>query len=58
MNAKQMREKRGALVEQMQGMVAAAKAEGRNLSNEENEKFEKKWLLKLKRYAKQHQLRR
>ena len=25
MNAKQMREKRGALVEQMQGMVAAAK---------------------------------
>src|SRR5210317_1829423 len=37
MNAKQMREKRGALVEQMQGMVAAAKAEGRNLSNEENE---------------------
>ena len=40
MNAKQMREKRGALVEQMQGMVAAAKAEGRNLSNEENEKFD------------------
>ena len=35
-----MREKRGALVEQMQGMVAAAKAEGRNLSNEENEKFD------------------
>ena len=40
MNAKQMREKRGALVEQMQGMVAAAKAEGRNLSNEENVKFD------------------
>ena len=40
MNAKQMREKRGALVEQMQGMVAAAKAEGRNLSNEENQKFD------------------
>jgi len=40
MNAKQMREKRGALVEQMQGMVAAAKAESRNLSNEENEKFD------------------
>ena len=40
MNAKQMREKRGALVEQMQGMVAAAKAEDRNLSNEENEKFD------------------
>ena len=40
MNAKQMREKRSALVEQMQGMVAAAKAEGRNLSNEENEKFD------------------
>ena len=40
MNAKQLREKRGALVEQMQGMVAAAKAEGRNLSNEENEKFD------------------
>lgn len=40
MNAKQMREKRAALVEQMQGMVAAAKAEGRNLSNEENEKFD------------------
>ena len=40
MNAKQMREKRGALVEQMQGMVSAAKAEGRNLSNEENEKFD------------------
>ena len=40
MNAKQMREKRGALVEQMQGMVAAAKAENRNLSNEENEKFD------------------
>ena len=41
MNAKQMREKRGALVEQMQGMVAAAKAEGRNLSNEENVKFDR-----------------
>lgn len=40
MNAKQLREKRGALVEQMQGMVAAAKAEGRNLSQEENEKFD------------------
>ena len=40
MNAKQMREKRGALVEQMQGMVSAAKAENRNLSNEENEKFD------------------
>jgi len=40
MNAKQMREKRGALVEQMQGMVAAAKAEGRNLSNEEMAKFD------------------
>jgi HK97 family phage major capsid protein len=40
MNAKQMREKRGALVEQMQGMVAAAKAENRNLSNEENQKFD------------------
>lgn len=40
MNAKQLREKRAALVEQMQGMVAAAKAEGRNLSNEENEKFD------------------
>ena len=40
MNAKQLREKRGALIEQMQGMVAAAKAEGRNLSNEENEKFD------------------
>lgn len=40
MNAKQMREKRAALIEQMQGMVAAAKAEGRNLSNEENEKFD------------------
>ena len=40
MNAKQMREKRAALVEQMQGMVAAAKAESRNLSNEENEKFD------------------
>jgi len=35
-----MREKRAALIEQMQGMVAAAKAEGRNLSNEENEKFD------------------
>jgi hypothetical protein len=33
MNAKQLREKRAALIEQMQGMVAAAKAEGRNLSN-------------------------
>ena len=40
MNAKQMREKRAALIEQMQGMVAAAKAESRNLSNEENEKFD------------------
>ena len=40
MNAKQLREKRGALVEQMQGIVAAAKAEGRNLSQEENEKFD------------------
>jgi HK97 family phage major capsid protein len=40
MNAKQLREKRAALIEQMQGMVAAAKAEGRNLSNEENEKFD------------------
>ena len=40
MNAKQLREKRGALIEQMQGMVSAAKAEGRNLSNEENEKFD------------------
>lgn len=40
MNAKQMREKRAALIEQMQGMVSAAKAEGRNLSNEENEKFD------------------
>jgi len=35
-----LREKRAALIEQMQGMVAAAKAEGRNLSNEENEKFD------------------
>lgn len=40
MNAKQMREKRAALVEQMQGMVAAAKAEARNLNNEENAKFD------------------
>jgi len=40
MNAKQMREKRSALVEQMQGMVSAAQAEGRNLSNEENQKFD------------------
>ena len=40
MNAKQLREKRAALIEQMQGMVAAAKAEGRNLSTEENEKFD------------------
>ena len=40
MNAKQLREKRAALIEQMQGMVAAAKAESRNLSTEENEKFD------------------
>ena len=40
MNAKQLLEKRGALVEQMLGIVAAAKAEGRNLSQEENEKFD------------------
>lgn len=40
MNAKQMREKRAALVEQMQGMVSAAKAEERNLNNEENAKFD------------------
>ena len=40
MNAKRLRDKRAALIEQMQGMVAAAKAEGRNLSNEENEKFD------------------
>ena len=40
MNAKQLREKRAALIEQMQGMVAAAEAEGRNLSNEENQKFD------------------
>ena len=40
MNAKQMREKRGALNEQLKGMVAAAKAEARELTKEETVKFD------------------
>ena len=40
MNAKQMREKRSALNEQMNGLLSAAKAEGRNLTKEENVQFD------------------
>ena len=40
MNAKQMREKRAALNEQLKGMVAAAKAEARELTKEETVKFD------------------
>ena len=40
MNAKQMMEKRSALSAQMEGIVKAAEAEGRNLSNEEMSKFD------------------
>jgi len=40
MNAKQMREMRGALNEQLKGMVAAAKAEARELTKEETVKFD------------------
>jgi len=50
MNAKQMREKRGALNEQMKGMVAAAKAEARELTKEENVQFDAM-------YAEQEELR-
>ena len=40
MNAKQMMEKRSALSAQMEGIVKAAEAEERNLSNEEMAKFD------------------
>jgi len=50
MNAKQMREKRGALNEQMKGMVAAAKAEARELTKEESVQFDAM-------YAEQEELR-
>lgn len=40
MNAKQMREKRAALNEQLKGMVAAAKAEARELTKEETVQFD------------------
>ena len=40
MNAKQMMEKRSALSAQMDGLVKAAQAEDRNLSNEEMTKFD------------------
>lgn len=40
MNAKQMMEKRSALSAQMEGIVKAAEAEGRNLTNEEMSKFD------------------
>ena len=50
MNAKQMREMRGALNEQMKGMVAAAKAEARELTKEESVQFDAM-------YAEQEELR-
>ena len=50
MNAKQMREKRSALNEQMNGLLSAAKAEGRNLTKEENVQFDAM-------YAEQDELR-
>jgi len=50
MNAKQMREKRSALNEQMNGLLSAAKAEGRNLTTEENVQFDAM-------YAEQDELR-
>jgi len=50
MNAKQMREKRAALNEQMNGLLSAAKAEGRNLTTEENVQFDTM-------YAEQDELR-
>ena len=40
MNAKQMREKRGALNAQLKGMLAAAKAEDREFTKEETVKFD------------------
>ena len=50
MNAKQMREKRAALNEQLKGMVAAAKAEARELTKEESVQFDAM-------YAEQEELR-
>jgi len=40
MNAKKMREKRGALNEQLKGMLAATKAEDRDFTKEETVKFD------------------
>ena len=40
MNSVQLREKRAALIEQMNGLVAAAQAEGRSLNAEEGSKFD------------------
>jgi HK97 family phage major capsid protein len=50
MNAKQMGEKRSALNEQMNGLLSAAQAEGRNLTNEEKVQFDAM-------YAEQNELR-
>jgi len=50
MNAKQMGEKRSALNEQMNGLLSAAQAEGRNLTNEEKVQFDAM-------YAEQKELR-
>jgi len=41
MNSNEMRLKRAALVDQMNGLVTVATTEGRNLSSEENSKFDK-----------------
>lgn len=41
MTSKQLREKRAALIEQMNGLVAAAQSEGRGLTAEENQRFDK-----------------
>ena len=50
MNAKQMGEKRSALNEQMNGLLSAAQAEGRNLTTEEKVQFDAM-------YAEQKELR-
>jgi HK97 family phage major capsid protein len=50
MNAKQMGEKRSALNEQMNGLLSAAQAEGRNLTTEEKVQFDAM-------YAEQNELR-
>ena len=50
MNAKQMREKRSAINEQMNGLLSAAQAEGRNLTTDEKVQFDAM-------YAEQDELR-